>query len=350
MSDTDPRETEHHPRLRSELFGHEVVERRLLAAFQSGRLHHAWLLTGPRGIGKATLAYRFARYILRYPDPAKAPFDMNVDPDDGVFKRVAARGHADLLTVERPFDDKLKRLKGEIGVTEARSVSHFFGRTAGEGGWRICIVDAADDLSIVAANAILKILEEPPDRSLFMLICQQSPGRLLATVRSRCIRQDLAPLCNDLVGKVLRQIGQAHGDNAELNAAARLANGSPGRALDLLGTGSAQHLLTFEGLVSLKPPFDRSQMFRLADQLSNRNQQQTYEAFCDLLREWIMCRASQTARSGEAALAAAVRWSDAYRDVEQAIDKANTLNLDRRSVMLEAFRRIEQVERSNSPT
>ncbi|MGI9462499.1 MAG: DNA polymerase III subunit delta', partial [Aestuariivirgaceae bacterium] len=130
MSDTDPRETDYHPRLRTTLCGHEEVEHRLLVAYRSGRMHHAWLLTGPKGIGKATLAYRLARYILRYPDHTSAPEDMAVAPEHAVFRRVAARGHADLLTIERPFDEKLKRLKGEIGVTEARAVSQFFSRTA----------------------------------------------------------------------------------------------------------------------------------------------------------------------------------------------------------------------------
>ncbi len=349
MSDQiDSRETDYHPRLRSNLYGHEKVERQMLNAYKAGRLHHAWLLTGPKGIGKATLAYRMARYILRYPNPAAAPDNMAVEADDVVFRRVAARGHADLLTVERTFDDKTKRLKSEIGVAEARSISHFFSRTAGEGGWRVCIVDAADDLNTTAANALLKILEEPPGRALLILVSQQSPGRLLATIRSRCIKQILSPLSDDLVAKVLSEINQQQTGNAEL---VKLASGSPGRALDLLNSGCAKHLLNFETLVSARPPFDRSKMMQLAEQLAARGEQQTYEGFCDLLREWIMRRASSETLTGDGAgsLANAASWADLHRAVDRSIGQSNALNLDRRAVMLETLRRIEQVETAQIP-
>ena len=344
MTDTaDPRETSHHPRLRSTLYGHEGVENTLVSAFRAGRLHHAWLLAGPKGIGKATLAYRIARYLLRYPDPASAPDSMVVDPQDGVFKRVAARGHSDLLVVERSFDEKTKRLKGEIGVAEARAVSQFFTRTAGEGGWRICIVDAADELNTVAANAILKILEEPPEKALIVLVTQQSPGRLLPTIRSRCIKQIMSPLSGDLVGRVLREIDVDSEQDHDLQSLAHLASGSPGRALELTETGGAKHLTTFEQLVSSRPPYDRRQMIRLADQLSSRGEQLGYAAFCNLLREWLMRRAKTDA--GQAMAGNAARWAELYQDVDRSIEQGNVLNLDRRSVMLEAFRKIEQAER-----
>ena len=341
----DPRETSHHPRLRSTLYGHEGVENMVSTAFRAGRLHHAWLLAGPKGIGKATLAYRIARYLLRYPDAASAPDNMAVDPQDGVFKRVAARGHSDLLVVERSFDEKTKRLKGEIGVAEARAVSRFFTRTAGEGGWRICIVDAADELNTVAANAILKILEEPPDKALILLVTQQSPGRLLPTIRSRCIKQIMSPLGDDLVARVLGEI--ADDDGHDLQSLAHLASGSPGRALELAETGGAKHLVTFEQLVSSRPPYDRKQMMRLADQLSSRKEQLGYAAFCNLLREWLMQRAKNNVEHEMAGNAA--RWAELYQDIDRSIEQANVLNLDRRSVMLEAFRQIEQAERTQLP-
>lgn len=346
MTDTaDPRETSHHPRLRSTLYGHEDVENRLTTAFRAGRLHHAWLLAGPKGIGKATLAYRMARYLLRHPDAASAPESMAVDPQDGVFKRVAARGHSDLLVIERSFDEKTKRLKAEIGVAEARAVSRFFTRTAGEGGWRICIVDAADELNAVAANAILKILEEPPEKALILLVTQQSPGRLLPTIRSRCIKQNMSPLSDGLVAQVLSEIGEDSGH--ELQTLAHLAGGSPGRAVELAETGGAKHLVTFEQLVSPRPPYDRKQMMRLADQLSSRNEQLGYATFCNLLREWLMRRAINNV--GQETAGNPARWAELYQDIDRSIEQANVLNLDRRSVMLEAFRQIEQTERTQLP-
>src|SRR5262245_31361465 len=168
----DPRETENHPRRRIDLRGHRAAEALLLRQYASGRMHHGWLFVGPRGIGKATLAYRLARFVLTHADPASAGESTNlyVPPDSPVAHRIAARGHADLFTLERAYDAKSERLKTEIAVDDVRRASGLFARTAGEGGWRICIVDAADDLNTESANALLKILEEPPAQSLFIMV------------------------------------------------------------------------------------------------------------------------------------------------------------------------------------
>ncbi len=346
---SDPRQTAHHPRLRETLYGHETVESRLTQIFKAGRMHHAWLLCGPKGVGKATFAYRLARYVLRYPDPADAPEQMAVSADDPVFKRVAARGHADLLTVERSFDEKTKRLKAEIGVGEARTISQFFTRTAGEGGWRVCIVDAADELRTDAANALLKILEEPPDRSLLLLVTHQSSGRLLDTIHSRCVRQNFEPLSDDNVERVLAEIGAVPDEGGLASALSTLSAGSPGRAVDLLNSGAGKHLSQFEALVSGRMPFDRKRAFALAEALASRQQQDSYQLFCDLLQDWIMRQARTSALSGTASGAAA-SWSDLSAEVGRNVAKANALNLDRRSVMLDAFRRIEQVRQAQIAT
>jgi hypothetical protein len=175
-------------------------------AYLSGRLHHAWLLAGPRGIGKATLAYRFARFLFspsrsRRPSPRRRN-SLDVAPEDPAAKLVAARSHPDLLVVQRAIDprrpiksgkDKIAQLKSSISVEDSRDASHFFSLSPAMGGWRVCIVDAADDLNADAANALLKVLEEPPARSVFVIVAH-APGRLLATIRSRCIRLDLKPL------------------------------------------------------------------------------------------------------------------------------------------------------------
>ena len=337
MSDTsDPRETPFHPRLRTSLLGHNDVERKLVSAHKSGRLHHAWLLSGAKGIGKATLAYRFARYVLRHGDAQTAPDSMHVDENDGVFKRVAARGHSDLLVVERAYDEKTKRLKAEIGVGEARSIGQFFTRTAGEGGWRVCIVDAADEMNATAANALLKILEEPPEQALILLVTQHSPGRVLATIRSRCIKQSMNRLDEGDVTRVLAEIG-VDDTSGQL---VKLAGGSPGKALELTETGAGEHLISLEALLGQPGPMDRSKLMRLADQLTARGQEQGYRAFCDVLREWLMRRASMQAHG--VAPHFAQYWAQVHDDVGRSIDRANALNLDRRSVMLEAFRRIRK--------
>src|SRR5439155_17813225 len=181
------------PRSNPELLGHEAAESALRRLFEAGRLPHALLLSGPRGIGKATLAFRLARFVLASGGGEGPPGGLFGDlgasglaiaPDSGTFRRVASGGHADLLTVERAYDPRRRRLRGEIIVENAREIGTFLRLTPAEGGWRVVVVDGADEMNRAAANALLKILEEPPRRALLLLVAH-SPGRLLPTIRSR---------------------------------------------------------------------------------------------------------------------------------------------------------------------
>src|SRR6516162_2435225 len=184
------------PRANPDLVGHESAERELRRLVEAGRLPHAILLSGPRGIGKATLAFRFARFLLAKGDDAikaAAESGLAIDRESGVFHRVASGGHADLLTVERAYDPRRRRLRGEIVVEDAREITAFFRLTAAEQGWRIVVVDGAEEMNRSAANALLKVLEEPPRQALLLLV-SHSPGRLLPTIRSRCRRFPLVPL------------------------------------------------------------------------------------------------------------------------------------------------------------
>src|SRR5689334_10253815 len=178
------------PRANPLLLGHEAAEAVLLEAMRSGRIHHAWLITGPDGVGKATLAYRFARRLL-----AGMPTDTSLalDPGHPVFRRVAATAHADLHTVELTINEKTGRRRTQIAVDDVRGISSFMGLTPAEGGWRIAIVDGAEEMNQSSSNALLKILEEPPRRAILLLVCA-APGRLLPTIRSRCRRLRLDPL------------------------------------------------------------------------------------------------------------------------------------------------------------
>src|SRR5215471_8128004 len=182
------------PRETTVLFGHSDAEREFLAVYRSGRVPHAWLIAGEPGIGKATLAYRIARFVLSYPDPSHAPPDsLTLDAAHPTVRRVAVNAHPDLLVLERTAGDN-GRMRTVITVDQVRRLVTFFGSTAGEGGWRICIVDSADELKYPeGSNALLKMLEEPPRRSLFLLV-SHAPGRLLPTIRSRCRRLALRPL------------------------------------------------------------------------------------------------------------------------------------------------------------
>ena len=185
------------PRETAVLFGHTEVEQALLASYKSGRVPHAWLIGGPPGIGKATLAYRFARFVLAHPDPTapevQSAISLALDLENPVARRVAAQAQGDLLVLERVVNEQTGKLYTVIRVDDVRRTVSFFGSTAGEGGWRIAIVDAVDDLQREGANALLKVLEEPPERAILLLV-SHAPGRELPTIRSRCRRLLLRPL------------------------------------------------------------------------------------------------------------------------------------------------------------
>ena len=225
------------PRAQADLIGHETAEAALLAAWNSGRLPHAWLMTGPRGIGKATLAYRFARFVLAGGDGRSAggglfgaeptSGGLALSPDSSVFRRVAAGSHPDLLIVEKGVDPKSGREKSAIGVEDARAIAGFLALTPAEGGWRVVVVDSADEMTRNAANAILKTLEEPPPRSLLLLVCH-APGRIPSTIRSRCRRLALPPLAEDAVTRLLAGF-LPEADDETRAALARMGEGSVGQ-------------------------------------------------------------------------------------------------------------------------
>jgi hypothetical protein len=190
----DPREVPWHPRFAPSVVGHDAEIARFHDAIASGRPDHAWLISGPRGVGKATLAYKLAEHVLSLANATQTP------------RWIAARSHPDLFVLERGFNDsKPRRLRQEIVVDDARRMSEFFARTSGSGGWRVAIVDCADELNTEAANALLKLVEEPPDKALILLLSHR-PGRLLRTLRSRCRRLPLAALDQTSVLSVLTRL------------------------------------------------------------------------------------------------------------------------------------------------
>ncbi|MBL8895360.1 MAG: DNA polymerase III subunit delta' [Rhizobiales bacterium] len=335
----DPRETDIHPRRRTNLIGHREIEQQLLRAYQSGRMHHAWLLAGPRGIGKATLAYRLARFILQFPNPESAldRSTLYVPPEASAARRIVSRGHPDLLVLERQFDPKRERLKSEIVIEDARGASEFFSRTAGEGGWRICIVDSADDLNSASANSLLKILEEPPARCLFLLVSHQ-PGSLLRTIRSRSLRLDMRPLNGDETLAVVKEVYGGEGqDDSELARAAILSAGSPGRALELLANKGAEIFDSFRTSISERGGLQSAERFRLADRFSGRDGAEDFDIFCELFLDWMAGEARRFAGAGKGAALAG-----AHGDIAHSIRLTNALNLDRRQAILDAMSRLEE--------
>jgi DNA polymerase III subunit delta' len=271
------------PRANQDLVGHESAEGELRRLVETGRLPHAILLSGPRGIGKATLAFRFARFLLANGDHSTKTADesgLAIDPESGVFHRVAAGGHADLLTVERAYDPRRRRLRGEIVVENAREITSFFRLTAAEEGWRIVIVDGAEEMNRSAANAVLKILEEPPRRALLLLV-SHSPGRLLPTIRSRCRRFPLYPLERPLVTRLLRRYRRELAQ-PEAEALAALSDGSIGRALELAEAGGLALYRSILEILSQIPRLDVIRLHAFADQLARADAEEAYRGAQEL--------------------------------------------------------------------
>lgn len=334
------------PRQRTDLIGQGRAEAALLEAYRSGRIHHAWILGGPKGIGKATLAFRFARFVLAHPDP-RAPEvaragDLTVAADHPVARRIAAGSHADLLHMRRPWDEKAKRFKTELPVDVVRDTVGFFGSTAGEGGWRIALVDSADDMNANAANALLKILEEPPPRSLFLVV-SHSPGRLLPTIRSRCRRLDLAPLAPHAIAGALDEFGIA-GDARSFATAAELADGSLRRAIVLMQNDGVTLWKALDALIAKAPAIDLRAAHALADKVSARGADDAFDIAVDLMSEIAGRKAHEALETG--GLAAAARWAETHDEVGRIIARSDALNLDRKAAILACLRALAEAARN----
>jgi DNA polymerase III subunit delta' len=345
------------PRANPDLVGHENVERELRRLHQSGRLPHAILLCGPRGIGKATLAFRLARFLLAKSAEASADASrgmvdggLAIDPESPVFRRVASGGHADLLTIERAYDPRRRRLRSEIIVEDAREIAGFFRLTAAE-GWRIVIVDGAEEMNRNAANALLKILEEPPRHGLLLLVSHY-PGRLLPTIRSRCRRFSLSALPRPVVIQLLRQYRPKLAEE-ESEAAAVLAEGSIGRALELADAGGLALYRSLLGTMSQMPRLDLDELHSFADKLARPDAEVSYRAIQDLLSQFLARLVTSAARrqlgavdmiAGErevmqrlAERADAPRWAALRDEIDQRFIDTDLLNLDRKQAVLGAL-------------
>jgi DNA polymerase-3 subunit delta' len=324
-----------HPRETADLVGHAEGERALLAAYRSGRMPHAWLLGGPPGVGKATLAYRLARFVLTHPDPSlpevRAARTLGGDPSHAVFRRIAAQSHPDMLVLQRGVNDN-GALRSVVTVDEVRRTTTFFGSTAGEGGWRVCVVDSADELQFPqAANALLKILEEPPLRSLFLLV-SHAPGRLLPTIRSRCRRLDLRPLA---AAEVARAAAAATGrsiEDADIQAAAASAQGSVARAIFLLGGATLALHGRINALLERLPLVDQQALHALGDELAG-SEQRLLAVFLDTVRDWLSARLAilppETSRLAPLA--------EVWEKIDRAGKDVEVYNLERKPLVFAVF-------------
>lgn len=322
------------PRANPILLGHADAEATILDAIRAGRMHHAWLITGPEGIGKATLAYRFARRLLA--GQAAEP-SLALDPGHPVFRRVAASSHADMKTIERMVNEKTKRMQTQIPVEKVREINGFMSLTPAEGGWRVVVVDGAEELNAASANALLKILEEPPPRAILLLVCS-APGRLLPTIRSRCRRLRLSPLndadMNTLMTRYLPQLGAD-----ERGRLVTLAEGSPGRAIMLAEDEGLKIAMLVDKLLSEVPAVPVSRGYDIADFLGRSDT--GFSTFMDLVRAGIASAVRDSVR-GKAdpeqmrfiALRSADAWGEVWSGLTKLQDETERFALDKRQAIV----------------
>lgn len=361
LPDSDRLEGAPHPRETERLFGQGDAEAVLLEAIGSGRLHHAWLLTGPKGVGKATLAWRAARYLLANPPDGEAslfgaaapPETFEVPADHPVTHRVRAGSDPGLLSVRRPWDTDRKRFKAQITVDEVRRLSSFFGLSATDGGYRIVIVDSADEMNTAAANALLKVLEEPPRNAVLFLVSHH-PARLLPTIRSRCRELRLLPLNPGDLSEAVRQAGGTVEKSATL---AELSGGSVGEALRLAELDGARLYAEIVDILGTVPRLDRQRAAHLADRAAQRGAEERLDLTLKLIDTALARLALHGAGSGRSTaaegetdvfarlspdLAAARRWAELNRDLSERLTHGRAVNIDPSSLVLDAFLRINE--------
>jgi DNA polymerase-3 subunit delta' len=338
-----PRQTEResatrHPRETNGLFGHREAEMALLSAYRSGRIPHAWLIGGPQGIGKATLAYRMARFVLSHGQPlapnVQRAESLAVDPNDAVARQIAAGSHGGLLVLERTANDR-GVMRTVITVDETRETISFFGSTAAAEGWRVCVVDTVDELNPNAANALLKILEEPPQRSLFLLV-SHAPARALPTIQSRCRKLRLRPLAVDEVIAAAAAAADLDASDPALAEAAEAAEGSVARALTLLGGDALKLQQRTAALLASLPRVDPRELHALGDSLGTSDRV-ALAAFVDGIDRWIAERMHADEANANQNLPRLARLAEVWEKIVRAARDTETYNLERKPLVFSVF-------------
>jgi DNA polymerase-3 subunit delta' len=326
-----------HPREASDLFGHREAETALLNAYRSGRIPHAWLIGGAQGIGKATLAYRMARFVLTHRDP-RAPTvqraeSLWVDPNEAAARHIATGAHGGLLALERTLNDK-GVMRTVITVDETRETISFFGSTAAVEGWRVCIVDTVDELNPNAANALLKILEEPPQQSLFLLL-SHAPARVLPTIQSRCRKLPLRPLATEDVIRAAALATSRAPDDTALAEAAAASEGSVAHALTLLGGEALKLHQRTAALLSTLPRVDPRELHALGEALGTSDRV-ALAAFVDSIDRWIAERL-RTEGNANANLPRLARLAEVWEKIVRAARDTQDYNLERKPLVFSVF-------------
>jgi DNA polymerase-3 subunit delta' len=360
--DPDRIESAPHPRETGTLFGHHAAQADFLSAYRQGRLHHGWLITGPKGTGKATLAWRLSRFLLATPEDdggmfsAPPPTTLDIPDDHPVARRLRALAEPRMFLLRRGPNATRSALSQVITVDEVRKLKSFFALSAADGGRRCAIVDAADEMNPNAANALLKLLEEPPPSAFFFLVAHQ-PNRLLPTIRSRCRELRLHPLAPQDLSDALVQAG---GDIApeDRQPLAELAAGSVGEAFRLT---NADGLETYAGLIRLfsdLPRLDRSRATALAESATGKQNADRFELILTLIEVFLsrlaragtLGRTPPEAATGEAALIARLAphphaargWADLSHNLTSRARRGKEVNLDPAALLMDTLLKIDE--------
>jgi DNA polymerase III subunit delta' len=343
-----------HPRESYHCFGHAEVESGLLRSYLSGHLPQAFIVGGPPGVGKATLAWRLARFLLAHPDPAAAAgaarADLFVAPEHPVSRQIAALAHPDLVLLRREWNEKDKRFLTEIRVEDVRRAIHVFQQAAGRGGYRICILDCAEDLNAHSANALLKLIEEPPPRSLFLIVAHR-PGQMLATLRSRCQKILLKPLAAADIGKFVAALGPPWSAAGEAKRAAAIegARGSVHNVLRLLDDRGIELDTNLGRMLDDLPRIDWSKVHVLADRVTARNNGKDYETMLAAIDAWLDTRVWRGARSFQGDCARRLApYALVWEKLSEAARETETFNLDKRPFVLSLFADLAAAARASS--
>ena len=335
-----------HPRETTELFGHRAAETALLDAYRSGRIPHAWLIGGAQGIGKATLAYRMARFVLAHRNPLTPAVQraetLAVDPSDPVARQIAAEAHGGLLVLERGLNDR-GVLRTVITVDETRETISFFGSTAAVEGWRVCIVDTVDELNPNAANALLKILEEPPKQSLFLLV-SHAPARALPTILSRCRKLPLRPLSGDDVIRATARATGRQSDDPALVETAAASEGSVARALTLLGGDALKLQQRTAAMLATLPRVDPRELHALGDAMGISDRV-ALAAFIDGVERWVSERLRADDANANANLPRLARLAEVWEKIARAARDTAEYNLERKPLVFSVFGMLAEATR-----
>lgn len=364
LPEADRIEDAPHPRETEQLFGQDDAQRDFLEAFNSNRLHHAWLITGPRGVGKATLAWRIARFLLATPveqggglfgDAPPHYETLDISPDHPVAHRILAKSEPGLFPISRSVNEKTGKLRDKILVDDIRGLTHFLKLSATEGGRRVVIVDAADEMNVNAANALLKMLEEPPALTTMLLVSHQ-PSRLLPTIRSRCRELRLSPLTPEDMTAALDQAGIGVNASPGLTA---LADGSVGEAIRLSQLGGLSMYQEIVSIFAGLPRPDRTRALKLAEAAASRGGEAKFEMLLTMF-DVFLARLARTGATGSAPVPEAAEgetqlllrlsetphkaraWADIAQEVSGRTRHGQAVNLDPAALVLDTVFKITE--------